>query len=183
MTPFLTLVTRHMLSRPTLYAEHCASLEAQTDQDYQHLVIEDATGSGWKWAQAQFEAHKAEVLGDYVLQLDDDDVLARPDAIAQLRAVVQDSQADIIVYRVDHLELGVLPSALVWGRRPICGHIGGEDFAVRREIWLRHIYAHNTGRYESDYDFMAELWRHGYDVHWLDVLIARCLRISRGRGE
>lgn len=183
MTPFLTVFTRHLANRPTLYAQHCASLEAQTCQDFVHLVITDDASRGWPWAESLFETHKDEVHGDYVFQLDDDDVLATPKAVAMLKTAVDDSQADIVVFRVDHLRLGILPDASVWGKQPLCGHIGGEDFIVRREIWQRHIHTRNTGLYESDFGFMAELWRHDYSVYWLDKLIARCLRISMGRGE
>lgn len=183
MSPFLTLFTRHMTSRPNFYAKHCESLAEQTCQDFEHYVVTDDVGRGWQWAQAQFEAHKDAVRGDFIMQLDDDNALAIPEAVNLLKCLAEGSRPDIIAFHTDSLELGIIPHAVCWNKGPIKGHMSGQDVAVRREVWQRHIHAHSTGRYDSDYDFLAELWGCGYEVRWLDRLLVRCLRVSRGRPE
>jgi hypothetical protein len=79
--------------------------------------------------------------------------------------------------------LGILPDAVVWGQGPVLGHIGGESFITRRDVWLEHCHAFGSGRYESDYDFLAAVWQTRPVVVWLDRLLVRCLRVSRGQGE
>ena len=181
--PFLTIFTRHMVCRPGLYAGCLESLAAQTCRDFEHVVAVDDVGRGFAFANAQFEAHREQVTGDYVLQLDDDDVLFTPDAVGALKALAEMSCPDVIVFKGDHLELGILPDTAVWGKRPICGHIGGEDFIVKRELWLRCLPALRSARYAADYDFMAAIWREKPSVHWFDRVLVRCQRISRGRAE
>jgi glycosyltransferase involved in cell wall biosynthesis len=184
--PFLTVFTRHMASRPTLYAACLASLDAQECRDFEHVVALDDSprgGRGFAWANAQFEAHRAEVHGDYVLQLDDDDTLAGPGTIGALREAAADGCPDAIVFRADHLGLGVLPDAVSWRRRPVVGHIGGGDLIVRRELWLRCLPALRSGRYAADHDFLAAVWRAGPRLCWLDEVLVRAQRVSRGSGE
>jgi glycosyltransferase involved in cell wall biosynthesis len=182
MSPFLSIVTRHMPSRPGLFAECCRSLRDQADQDFEHVVLVDHVGRGVQWANGQFARHRYAVNGDYVLILDDDDALTTPHAVEALRAGVADSQADLIVFRADHANLGILPDAAVWSEKPLYGHIGSCDFITRREVWQRHVdaFAKPVG---GDYSFLSELWRCGYHVHWLDCLLARVQRISRGAPE
>lgn len=181
--PFLTLFTLHMLSRPTMFARMLASIDAQTDQDFEHFVVVDDAGRGIPWAQAQFEAHKDEVQGDYIMQMDDDNEFVTPDAVALIKAAVTEHAPDIVVFHTDSLHIGILPHAVCWQKGPLCGHMSGQDVAVRRAVWQEHIHAHSTPRYESDYDFLAELWRHNPSVYWLDKLLVRCQRVSRGRAE
>jgi len=183
MPPFLTLFTRHMASRPQLYANLLASIAAQTDQDFEHVVTVDETGQGFAWANAQFVEHMADCHGDYMQQLDDDDVFATPEAVALLHAAALATDPDIIVFRVHHCQLGILPDASVWGKQFIYSHIGSGDMIVKRAIWNRHLSAYQSGVYESDWHFMRELGAHGYRVQWLDKLLIRCQRISHGKGE
>ena len=179
---FLTLFTRHMLSRPASFAALLASLDAQTCQDFEHFVVVDPTGQGFGWANRQMALHQHEINGDYVLQCDDDLVL-EPNAVAELQAAVQATHPDIVVYRVDHRELGILPDATVWGKQFLYSHIGGEDMAIRREVWARHLSAYDCDVREGDWYYMRELAAGGYAIHWLDKLLVRCQRISYGKGE
>lgn len=180
---FLTIFTRHMASRPGYYARHCASLEWQTCRDFEHLVIEDDTGRGIAWAQQQIPAHAGEVQGDYVQVLNDDDVLAGPRVVALIRAAALHTGADIIVHKTDSLEIGIIPDTVSWLHGPVCGHMSDADVTVRRDVWRRHVDAYQSGRYTADFDFLCQLWRGGYRVHWLDMIAVKCLRVSRGRAE
>lgn len=180
---FLTIVTRHMLSRPGFYAQHMASLESQTCQDFEHLVIVDDVGRGISWAQQQLPAHAAYVRGDYVQVLNDDDVLAGPRVVATIQAEALQSGAEIIVHRTDSQEIGIIPDAVSWLHGPVCGHMSDADVTVRRDVWLKYVDAYQSGRYEADYEFLRRLWAGNYRVRWLDMITVRCLRVSRGRPE
>jgi len=182
VTPFLSVFTRHMASRPRQFEECLRSLTAQTDQDFEQIVIVDHVGRGVAWANRQFVAYQQAVRGDYVLTLDDDDVLVRPEAVALLRAAAAESQADIIIFKGDHGPLGILPDRLVWQKRPLHGHISGQDFIVRREVWQRHADCY-PAIYAADYAFISELWRCGYKAHWLDVVLTKQQCIGRGKPE
>lgn len=172
MAPFLSIVTRHMVSRPAWYAEHCASLDNQTCQDYEHVVITDEVGRGLQWANGQLYEHRDAPQGEYVLILDDDDQLADPGAVATLKAAV--SGADVLVFKGEHgPRLGTLPTSLVWGKEPVFGHISAQDFIVRREVWRRHIAAF-ARPIAGDYSFLTALWEHGgYSVQWLDRVLVK----------
>jgi glycosyltransferase involved in cell wall biosynthesis len=180
--PFLTLFTRHMASRPRMYSELLASIEAQTDRDFEHVVTVDETGQGFAWANRQMAAQRHRVTGDYVLQCDDDLILA-PDAVAQIKAAALATNPDIIVYRVDHCQLGILPDDVVWRKQFRYSHIGGEDMAIRRDVWAEHLYAYDSAAYEADWCFMSTLAMGDCSIHWLDKLLIRCQRISHGQGE
>jgi len=182
MTPFLSIITRHMASRPRMFEECLRSLTAQTDQDFEHIVLVDHIGRGVPWANLQFARYRDAVGGDYVLILDDDDALATPLAVATLRAAVAGTQADIVIFRGDHCQLGILPDDAHWKQPPACGHISAQDLIVRREVWRRHVDAFGN-EYAGDFSFIAALWRCGYQVHWLDAVLTRQQRISRGAAE
>jgi hypothetical protein len=182
VAPFLTLFTRHMLSRPQMYERLLESIAAQTDQDFEHVVTVDETGQGFAWANRQFSAQQHRVNGDYVLQCDDDLVL-EPDTVAQLKAAARATDPDIIVYRVDHCQLGILPDDTVWRKQFVYSHIGGEDMAIRRDVWADHLYAYNCDAYEGDWRFMSALAQGNPAIYWLDKCLIRCQRISHGKGE
>lgn len=181
--PFLSIVTR-CYKRPAMLARCCESIRAQQDAALEHLLINDEVGRGVEWANAQLAAHKNRVHGDYVLILDDDDLLACSSAVTILRDVARSNDyPDLIVFRADHAELGVLPDAEVWEKKPLHGHIGGIDFITRAATWKRYIgkFAQPEG---GDFHFLEALWKKkGLRVVWLDRLLTRVQRISRGRPE
>ena len=185
---FLSIVTRHMLSRPALYERHLQSLLAQTDRNFEQVLIVDETGNGLRWANEQFAVHAGRVTGDYVLLLDDDDVLAEPDAVAALRAAVrvttlQETAPDIVMFRCDcGPGVGILPDGVAWQKRPVLGHVGGSCFIVRNEVWQRHIgmFAQPSG---GDYHFLEALWRDEYAKTWLDRVLVRVQQTGQGRPE
>lgn len=177
---FLSIVTRCHPNRPSMLEKNRASLANQTDQDFEHVLIKDEKGRGVEWANGILQT--AVPRGDYVLVLDDDDLLTDNRAIEKLRAATI-TNPDIVVFKVHHGRLGVLPSALVWQKkRPVGGHIGSCDFITRRDIWRQHIpaFARPSG---GDYYFLRSMWHEDINVVWLDERLAAIQRISRGKGE
>ena len=182
MTPFLSIVTRHMVNRPRMFQVCLASLTAQTVQDFEQIVLVDHVGRGVGWANQQLAQYQQAVNGDYVLMLDDDDALTVPTALEQLRAASAESHADVIIFRGLHGSNGLLPDGNYWGRAPTLGHISGQDLIVRRAVWQKHIGA-MPATYAADYNFIAAVWAGGYRVHWLDAVLVQQQRVSHGLPE
>ena len=176
---FLSVVTRCHPNRPKYFADNAASLARQTCRDFEHVIIQDSVGRGVGWANAQLQ--HANPKGDYVMVLDDDDYLTCPGAIETLKEATAE-RPEIVLFKVDHKGLGILPSAKVWKKKPVGGHIGSCDFIVRRDVWNQHIAAFAQPM-NGDIAFLRSLWRDGIDAVWLDSQLAAVQRISRGRGE
>jgi glycosyltransferase involved in cell wall biosynthesis len=169
-----------MASRPTLYARHTASLCAQTDLDFEHVVIVDEVGRGVEWANKALAAHADGISGDYVLILDDDDVLLRRDAVAMLKRTVREhDQPHIVIYRGDHGELGILPHTASWGEAPVRCKIGSFDFITRAD-WYKRDIAHFGQPTVGDFAFLDAMWQRDPRVVWLDEILVAVQRISRG---
>jgi glycosyltransferase involved in cell wall biosynthesis len=182
---FLTVVTR-CYKRPVMLANNVASLEAQTDPDYEHLFIVDDEGQGIGWANRALGM--VEPAGDYVLVLDDDDMLISDRAIELMKDAAIKIQRtgrptieppDLLIFKAEHGDLGTLPSKAIWGKRPLKGHIGSCDFISRRDVWEKHI--HRFGVDEGgDYAYLHAVWMDTPDVRWLDEVLASVQRISHG---
>jgi hypothetical protein len=183
---FLTVVTRHFVKRPNLLAACQQSLDAQRVRDFEHVLLTDDVGRGVAWANAQFAAHADQVRGEYVLMLDDDDALADPDAVAILRDAAE-ARPDLVFFRADHGELGILPDGAVWKKRPVRGHVGGIDFITRSDVWKAHISAfskaHSLASPCGDYYFLESVWETKPSIVWVDRVLTRVQRISQGAPE
>jgi hypothetical protein len=155
------------------------SLKAQTDQDYEQLMLEDPVGQGIGYANRALATVHPE--GKYVLVLDDDDLMLDPQAIAILK-VATTSSPELVIFRANHKELGILPSPVVWNNRPLKGHIGSISFVSRQDLWKRHIKAFGVDE-GGDYAYLKNIWSNGLNVMWLDELLTGVQRISRGRPE
>jgi len=176
---FLSVVTRCHPKRPGMMAKNVESLEMQTDQDFEHILIEDDEGRGVGWANAALQWAMPE--GEYVLILDDDDMLSTEQAIALLKQAAKDKPG-VVVFRAQHDWFGLLPDATVWEKEPKLGHIGSCDFITRQDIWADHIHAFAQERC-GDYYFLDSIWQDGPEVVWLDEQLAAVQRISGGAPE
>lgn len=156
------------------------SLAAQTDPDYEQIFIIDERGEGLHAANKALAL--AEPEGKYVLILDDDDMLTDPQAIEALKEATVGDPA-LCFFKADHTDfLGVLPNSMVWGKRPIHGHVGSCDFITRRDWWARFI--HFFGQPNSgDYAYLKAMWDQAPPTVWLDRQLAAVQRISWGQPE
>jgi hypothetical protein len=91
---------------------------------------------------------------------------------------------DVILMRMDHGPLGVLPGGAQWGQRALVrGQIGVSAFVVTGDIW-RAFGACWAERYDGDYDFIAKVVANRtVQIYWHDVIASRVQRISRGQPE
>jgi hypothetical protein len=140
------------------------SIEAQTDRDFEHLFIQDMIGRGIGWANRELITVRP--TSDYVLVLDDDDLLTEPKAVEYLKEATANNP-DIVIFKGDHGALGVLPSAGTWGKRPLKGQIGSCDFISHRDIWMKHISAFGVDE-GGDYAYLESVWQDKPVVVWLD---------------
>ncbi|TFH66924.1 MAG: glycosyltransferase family 2 protein [Gemmatimonadales bacterium] len=177
--PFLTVLTR-TCKRPKMLERNKESLRAQTDQDYEHIILEDDQHRGMLFANSQFYENRHLVNGEYVYLLDDDDYLINPEFVRTLKDVARDREApDVIVFQFDHLHLGLQPGNQYAGE-PHAGAIGGSSFVVRSGPWLKHIkeFCRKEG---GDFVFIRKLWDRGYRFANVAGVMGRIGQVGRGK--
>lgn len=173
---FLSIVTRTH-NRPELLTRNMASVAAQTEQDLEHIILHDPVGRGIEWANAQYGRYGWALSGEYVLMLDDDNVLSEVDAVAALKATASISNADVIQFMADVGPNGVLPHDLSWQNPPQQYHVDGHTIAVRRDVWLEHIGAFDGPRC-ADYRFLRALWDANVSVAHVDRILVEALAVG-----
>lgn len=179
MTPFLSLYTP-TYRRPRGLAANLASVQAQTAvSDIEQIVIPDHVGIGIDGMYARVPQYAGAVHGRYVAFLCDDDVLAGPNVVEQLRDVaVAEGFPPLIVVRTQKGG-SVWPSGDAWP--PRMGQIDLNCLVVRSDIWRLHVHEYGQ-RYEGDFDFASALWSHGIYAAPCDVLFS-IGGVSRGAAE
>lgn len=175
---FLTIYTP-TYKRPTLLAECRASVAAQSDADYQHLVVEDAVGIGIGGMFAAIQTNAPLVEGEYVYILQDDDLLVDRDFVRELKRFVWEHNDPPVVI-VRNRKHGLQPRC--WQQPPQLGSIDLGSYVIRADVFCRH--ADRFGkRYEGDYDFIRALWDMHYPFAWWDRLVAEAQQVGMGKPE
>jgi len=184
--PFLSILTR-TYQRPEALKQCKRSVAMQADQDLEHLILRDTVGVGC------IEAYRlllnVQPRGEYVMILDDDDLLASPWFVSDLKAAARAYDPDVIVFKMRCEELGILPDAFVWQQKPIHGHIGGPNVAVKLHVWDACIWSIVTDGeggdpvYHSDLVYLKEVWAYTKRIHWMDKIQVVVSRVSRGAME
>lgn len=179
---FLEVITRTFGARPTMLQRNLDSLQAQTDPDWTRRLVIDDAARGVAWAVANLST--VEAVGDYVWALDDDDVCARPELVAELRTIAQTADwPDVIMVRAYHEKFGLLPNNENWQRRPLLGNVGTSCYIVRRDVWNAYRMAW-LERYDGDFWWIDHLWNQpGLRWYWYDVTAAYYPQQSIGAGE
>lgn len=184
MMPFLEIVTRTFMQRPGMLAANVASVEALTGADHSQILVVDDQKAGVAAANAAlatFEPH-----GSYVWLLDDDDACTHPKLVEDLKYLAWlNGNPPAVMVRMDHGSwIGVQPDADHWLRAPVEGHIGCSAIITRRDVWMYCRKAWASGRYASDFDFIAAVYAaYGPHIIWHNVIASRCQRISHGEPE
>jgi hypothetical protein len=167
-------------------ADNQASLAAQTDPDYEHVLLPDPEAHGVAWANKRMRNVGALIHGEYAMVLDDDDLLTDPGLIADLKDITKGMRPDVIVTRMDHGPRGILPGAEDWGGIPVRGCIGCSAVIVRADAWRSHA-AYYGEAYDGDYDFIHALLSHKpgdrLRVYWHDRVVSAVGCISYGATE
>lgn len=177
--PFLTFYTP-TYKRPAALEKCKASVLAQSDPDWEHVIIPDEIGIGIDGMYGAIQEHAHKCSGNYVTVLSDDDIITDVDYVAELKKLVEIEHHPPVVIVGVAKHGRILPD--FWEKPPRVGHIDLLCIVVRRDIWLS--YAHAWGRrYEGDGDFAEYLWKIGLRFAWLDRVIGTAQRVSAGRPE
>lgn len=183
MAPFLSVITRHLMSRPNTLIVNQASLRMQSDPDYEQIIEIDDIGRGWQFVldMTRRGAHRAQ--GSYIFILDDDDILINMDAIQLWKQATQ-TMPLAVIHKAWIADLGLMPIPAFWKHEPMIGEISNTNYLVSREIFMEYIYLVQNGRYENDFDLIEAIYQnYGNQVVWLDQVMAWSMRRSFGRGE
>ena len=169
----LTVLTR-TYKRPTFLARNRASLAAQTSCAYAQTVLEDTKGVGIAETYRRFQT--LDVEGDYVWVFDDDNELTDPDFVAEIEAL--QGKPDVIICRVQHPLLGILPSA--WP--PKSGQIDMMNIIVSRDVWMRH-RKDFAPDYAGDWYFIDAVLKTGPKITHITRVVGQLSAVMHGQSE
>lgn len=174
---FLSIITRHLPERKRLLQLNVDSLLTQDDQDYEHIILPDPYHRGVEWANEMLATRDwSDIHGDYVMLLDDDNMLNVPDFISQLKRY---PEADIILWQVDIPTLGLIPENCNFGTVQKC-HIDGNGVAVRRDVWLQGVKYYHFD-YAADFDYINACYAMSSKKVWIQSPLTRAIVRSLGK--
>lgn len=173
---FLEILTRHLATRAGLLARCRASLDGQTDADWVQTVLIDDVGRGVPWANANLGRYAPHLEGDYIWVLDDDDVCMCDTLVADVKQVVRETDADVVMVKGEINRFGVLPDH--WGETPTYCHVAMPNFILRRAVWQKHapMLSETVGEtgLGADYRLIRDVFDAGtYRIAWLDRVVMR----------
>lgn len=179
-SPFLTVVTRcHNVD--ALLRTNVESMDDQSDQDFQHLLIWDrAKDRSIKRANQTFFRMKGLVKGQWVYILDDDDYLTESGFIEGLKEIVQEHDPQVIMVKalISKKKRAILPEP--WnGGPPVFCKVSSLNFVVKADLWKRNI-GHFGAEGAGDFHFLTAVWKTvDLRVHWWNKLVACAPRPGR----
>jgi len=177
---FLSILTRHLPQRAAMLKINKASLAMQSCQDFEQLLAIDGLGQGWKHAAEMLADMARDATGDYVLILDDDDIMLNADGVKLIKEAAGSAPAAVI-FRGYHADLGILPNDNIWMRRPGLAQIGSFDFITRRDVFCDLVETAVSNGYTNDFGIIDGVFERGLPVTWLNVLVCAVMRRSRGQ--
>jgi len=168
--PFLTVITR-TCKRPAALQRCIDSVRAQSENDIQHLFIEDDRGRGLEWANKQFFEIRDQVEGEYVFLLDDDDKIIYRDFAKELKKIVSTFDRPDVIMCKQYIGDGLYPKPASWMSNPKRGQVGIECFVVKAGPWKQYIRHFGTAK-AGDYFFIRNFFQGDFRIHWWDQIIA-----------
>lgn len=179
MTPFMTFYTP-TYKRPQQLVRCLASVAGQTTvADIEQIVIPDHVGIGVGGMFERVPQYAAAVHGRYVAFLCDDDILAGPDVVAQVKAFAEaNGEPELMLVWTKKGE-ATWPQGNPWP--PQCGAIDLNCAIVRGDIWQRFVSAYGNS-YEGDYRHLAAMHAAGVVPVWCPVMFS-IGAVSRGATE
>jgi hypothetical protein len=171
---FLSIITR-TYKRPRMLAKQMDSLDAQTDRDFEQIVIRDTVGFGVPMVNKMLRS--VETPGDYVWIFDDDNIITDADFIKTLKEVVANESPDVIV--MDCLVRDtVLP--ITWP--PSHALVDVHCYVASQEMWngCRYFWG---ARYDGDWDYGKALLESAKKVSRVRKVMVKTQKISKGAPE
>ena len=156
--PFITIVTR-CYKRPEALRNNVRSLKAQTDLDYEQVFIIDRIGHGLAAADQSLNKYKDANCGEYVMVLDDDDMITDNQFIEKLKAIKKAENPDIIIWKGKFFQEQTIlpPEDSLWGIRPIRFKIGSFSYCMTHKLFSKYIHVCKTGD-TGDFDFIHRVF-------------------------
>jgi len=147
------------------------SIKKQTNDDYIHIIYRDdrtKTGYGMLLAN-QSLARVSPIDAQYVMVIDDDDMIIDSDFVKTFREIVDNNNPEIVFFK------GIIfghkiPPANLWEKCPVCDCISGSCFAVRIDIWEKYVHKYAKKRC-GDYSFISECYKNTKNHFWLDRIV------------
>jgi len=181
MNPFITFYTP-TFRRPKQLARCLESVQVQTAVALvEQIVIVDHIGVGVAGMFAQVPQYTSAVHGRYVTFLCDDDVLASPDVVQQVRDFAEANNFPPLILVRTEKGGRTLPEGAPWPPRE--GSIDLNCAIIRSDIWKRRANGYSArSRYEGDYDFLDALHKANVSPVSCDLLFS-IGAVSKGVAE
>lgn len=182
--PFISIITRHFVRRPSMIEENKKSIEKQLDNDYEHMIIEDEIGIGVPLANGLLWRNKDRIKGDYVIILDDDNIFETDDFISDMKVIAAEHNPDVIFIKKIANDI-VFPRESSWNTGNIAiAEIDTSCFVIKNSLWQRYISYFFNGGLCGDFTFISKIMEEPeIKVFWQDKIYTKALRISGGAPE
>jgi len=181
----IAFITRVHPKRPEMLKVCIDSVKAQTDDDYIHLLHRDdntESGHGLHLANQSF-VNVPPINAQYVMVLDDDDMLIDPDFVKLFKGIVEKHKPEIVFFKGKIGGRGTYPKEQCWGKRPRRKYMAGFCFAVRLDVWKKYIYKWGNKRC-GDFFFISACYENTKEHFWFDHIVSMTQkRAGHGRGE
>jgi len=183
----IAFITRVHPKRPGMLKVCIESIKAQTDDDYIHIIYRhDKTKDGYGAVTANKSLkYVYPINARYVMVLDDDDMLIDPDFVKIFKEIVDKNDPEIVFFKGIVLGNKVFPTEQTWRKFPSRGGIASFCFAVRLDIWEKHIHRFNRrSRSGGDFYFISFCYEDTENHIWLNRVVAQTQRrAGKGLGE
>lgn len=173
----LTIVTLTTGDRPELLAHNVESV-ARWAPGAQHVVYQDPEPTYKRGRANELIGHPdvtRRILGDYVYQLDDDDILIGDPTLPE------GNDAWFMFYAfLGHPLQSYFPKPFGEEWQPEFGKVSSLNSVIRADVWREHIGAYAGVERGGDYRFVQAIWDAGHRPVFIDRCIARTQVISGG---
>lgn len=178
----LSIITRTFNGRPVGLRRNLASVDGQSDRhEIQHFLALDLGRHGVGWSFKNLATVVPQLVGDYVMLLDDDDYLIDNHFVRDLRQIVAD-QPDVVIVQMDMSNGRVLPLAERWEQRPTHSFIACSCYLVRRDVFNEHV-GDFADAYDGDFTFINAVIEHGHQLKWWKRIVSKVGQVSNGSAE
>lgn len=183
----IAFITRVHPKRPGMLKICVNSIEAQTSDDYIHILHEDdKTKNGYGLFLANQSFIKISPIdARYVMVLDDDDKLVNQNFVRRFRKIVKKHNPEIVFFKSKIIGKKTMPKEQHWGKKPQRNWIASFCFAVRLNVWKKYIHLWGEERC-GDYYFISACYENTSNHFWFDYRVARTQKRaghSKGEGE
>lgn len=180
----IAFITRVHPKRSSMLKICIKSIKSQTDNDYVHIIHRDDMtehGYGTLLANQSF-AKVSPINAQYVMTIDDDDMLIDPDFVKIFKETIDKNNPEIVFFK-GYISSRLYPSLHFWKKAPVCAQIGSLCFAVRLDVWKKYI--HEFGKKAcGDFSFISACYKNTKNHVWLDRIVTKTQKKAGcGRGE